>query len=1042
MALPAAAQTASSSSSTTKVEVTGVVTDEKGNPLIGVSVAAKNQSGLGANTDVNGQYRIKTTLYSTLIFSYLGFETQEVLVKEVTTINVVLKEHEVSVTEEIVITAAGAQKKETLTGAITTIDMKTLRIPTANITNALAGNVAGIISMQTSGEPGSNASEFWIRGVSTFGAGDGALVLVDGFERPFNELNAEDIESISVLKDASATAIYGSRGANGVLLVTTKRGESGKINISTKAEYSYNTRTRTPEFVDGYTYATLANEARLTRNQEALYTPTELDIIKYNLDPDVLPNVDWKDVLLRDGASIYRANINIDGGGATTRYFVSGSFLNEEGMYKSDAALKDYKTNANLNRWNYRANVDIDITPTTVLRTGVGGFFESQNKAGLAGDIWGSIGGFTPNSTPVIYSDGRIPAMGTGGFTNPWTLAAETGYREFWRSKVETNITLDQDFKFITEGLRFTGRFAFDSDNKNNIWHQMWPEQYRAARRRNPDGSLNYQRVSTEQQMIQVSESWGERIFNLEAELHYNRRFLEHHNVSSMVKYSQREQVETSNVGEDIKRGIPRRSQSLAGRVMYDLMGRYLVEFNGGYTGSEVFKTGYQFGFFPAISGGWNISEEPWLKPYLSWLYLKVRYSYGKVGNEKIADDRFPYIEKIGEMRDGEGNVTADYDFGDVNNVNSYVARRYTTVAPQSLSWEISTKHNFGVDLRLFGEKFSGTIDVFKDVRSDIYMHRTKLSSMVGITNEPWANVGKMENRGFDGQLNVIQRVGEVDFTLRGNITYTHNKVLEYDEEANTLAYKMTQGYRWNQAKGLIALGLFEDFDDIRNSPTQKFGDYLPGDIKYKDVNGDGIVDDNDIVAIGATRVPNLVYGAGLSVMWKGIDFNIHFQGAGKSSYFLNGFGVRPFVDGEWGNILSIVGDPNNRWISREISGTPETERADARFPRLSYTELQWAGDMSKYSRLITSGTDNNYRGSTFWLTNGAYLRFKTLEVGYTIPKQMSTKAHINNLRIFFIGTNLFVWDSLKLWDPELASGDGMKYPLAKTFTFGISIKM
>ncbi|MDR3184683.1 MAG: TonB-dependent receptor [Prevotellaceae bacterium] len=1030
--IPAVAQTADN----TKVEITGAVTDEKGEPLIGVNVTVKNQPGLGTTTNVSGQYRITTGLYTTLLFSYLGFEPQEVLVKDVTTINIVMKEHEASVLDEIVITAVGAQKKETLSGAITTVDIKTLKAPTANITNALAGNVAGIISMQTSGEPGANASEFWIRGISTFGAGSSALILVDGFERPFNEINVEDIESFSVLKDASATAIYGARGANGVVLVTTKRGGSGKININSKAEYSYNTRTRTPEFVDGYTYATMANEARITRNLEPLYTATELDILRYNLDPDVYPNVNWKDLLLRDGASVYRASINMDGGGATARYYVSGSFLEEEGMYKSNESLKDFKTNANLQRWNYRSNIDIDITPTTVLRLGVSGFFEKKNQAGLNDDLWNSIGGTTPIASPVMYSNGRVPSMGKNEYVNPWVIATQTGYKEFWRSKAETNITLEQDFRFITEGLRFVGRFAFDSDSKNNILHAMLPELWTAERRRNPDGSLTFNRVATEQLMTQSSDSWGERIFNLEAELHYSRRFLEHHNMSAMLKYTQREQVETSNVGDDIKRGIPHRNQSLAGRVTYDLFSRYFIEFNGGYSGSEVFKSGYQFGFFPAISGGWNISEEPWLKPHTPWLdMLKIRYSYGQVGNEKINDVRFPYVEEIEETETG-------YDFGDNNNTNPFTGLHYKTVAAESLTWEVSTKHNLGIDIHLFGDKFSGTIDIYKDVRSSIYMERKNLSKMVGITSTPWANVGKMENRGFDGQFNFSNRFGEVEFTLRGNITYTHNKVLEYDEEANALPYKMTQGYRWEQAKGLIALGLFKDFDDIRNSPAQKFGEYLPGDIKYKDVNGDGIIDNNDIVAIGATRVPSLVYGTGLSVLWKGFDFNVHFQGAGKSAYFIGGYGVYPFTDGEWGNVLSVAGDPNNRWISREISGTPDTERADAQFPRLSYSSLQWNKERDGYARVVSSGISNNYRNSTFWLRNGAYLRFKTLEIGYTVPKAITNKAHMNTVRVFFIGTNLFVWDSLKLWDPELGSGDGLKYPLAKTFTFGLTLNM
>ncbi|MDR3184106.1 MAG: TonB-dependent receptor [Prevotellaceae bacterium] len=1043
-----------------KMEITGTVTDTQGEPLIGVSVVVKNKAGLGTATGVDGSYRITVEQYNTLVFSYLGFETQEFLIKDVTRIDVVMKESVSTVLDEVVITATGTQKKATLTGAITTVDLKTIKVPTANITNALAGNVAGIISMQTSGEPGSNASEFWIRGISTFGAGASALVLVDGFERPFNELNVEDIESFSVLKDASATAIYGARGANGVLLVTTKKGNSGKININVKAEYGYGMRTRTPEFVDGYTYAGLVNEARLTRNQEPVYTPAELEIIKYNLDPDVYPNVDWMDVLLRDGTNIYRASVNLDGGGPTARYFVSASFLDEGGIYKTDETLKDYNTNANLQRWNYRSNVDIDITPTTVLRTGVSGFLEKQNKAGVQGQIewlnptinhiWSSLVATTPVAVPVMYSNGRIPAMGgtTAGrrYSNPWTMATQTGYSEYWRSKVETNVTLEQDFKFITEGLRFVGRFAFDSDSKNSIFHIKFPEEWQTGRRRNVDGSLTWRRYSTEIQMTQSADSWSERVFNLEGELHYARGFADIHNITAMVKYAQRERKETLNTGTDMVRGVPHRNQSLAGRFTYDLFGRYFVEFNGGYSGSEVFKTGHQFGFFPAISGGWNISEEPWLKPHTPWLDLfKVRYSYGKVGNEKIqlpdgTEIRFPYVETISGTDGGAG-----YQFADYGDAYWFDGRHYTAVASDVLTWEVSTKHNLGFDIHLFGDKFSGTIDIYRDVRSSIYMQRQHLPEMAGLTNQPWANVGKMENRGFDGQFNAMHRLGDVEFTLRGNITYTHNKVIEYDEEANALPYKMTQGYRWQQAKGLIALGLFKDYDDIRNSPRQTYGEYMPGDIKYKDVNGDGLIDDNDIVAVGASRVPSLIYGMGLSVMWKGFDFNIHFQGAGKSAYFLNGFGVYPFVEGGIGNILSLVGDPNNRWISREISGTPDTERTDAMFPRLSYSQIEWLAAGDAYVGGTQSpgiGHRNNYRASTFWLRDGAYLRLKTLEIGYTIPKAITNKAHMNTVRLYFIGTNLLLWDSLKVWDPELASGHGMNYPLAKTLTFGLTINM
>ena len=453
------------------IVVTGVVTDAQKEPLVGVNVTVKDVPGLGAITDINGKYKIAIEPYQRLIFSYVGFDKVEVLIKEQRVVNVTMKESAASSLDEVVITGTGVQKKLTVTGAITTVNVSDL-MHTANgsVVNALAGNVAGVLAMQTSGQPGRNTSEFWIRGISTFGASTSALVLVDGFERDLDDVNIEDIEDFSVLKDASATAIYGSRGANGVVLITTKHGKPGKINIDAKVETSYNTRTITPEFVDGYTYASMMNESRITRNQEPIYQQDELNILRMGLDPDLYPNVDWKDLLLKDGAMTYRANLNMNGGGSTARYFVSLSYLKEDGMYKTDETLrKDYNTNANANTWNYRLNTDIDITKTTLLKVGVSGSLKKYNEPGLSGDVWKSLMYQNPISVPVMYSNGYVPAYGTGERTNPWVLATQTGYKEHWENTIQTNITLEQKLDFITQGLKFIGRFGFDTWNKNNI---------------------------------------------------------------------------------------------------------------------------------------------------------------------------------------------------------------------------------------------------------------------------------------------------------------------------------------------------------------------------------------------------------------------------------------------------------------------------------------------------------------------------------------------------------------------------------------------
>lgn len=1004
------------------IVVTGVVTDAQKEPLIGVNVAVKDVPGLGAITDINGKYKISIEPYQRLIFSYVGFDKVEVLIKEQRVVNVSMKESAASSLDEVVITGTGVQKKLTVTGAITTVNVSDLtHTANGNVVNALAGNVAGVLAMQTSGQPGRNTSEFWIRGISTFGASTSALVLVDGFERDLDDVNIEDIESFSVLKDASATAIYGSRGANGVVLITTKHGKAGKINIDAKVETSYNTRTITPKFVDGYTYATMMNEARITRNQEPIYQQDELDLLRMGLDPDLYPNVDWTDLLLKDGAMTYRANVNMNGGGSTARYFVSLSYLKEDGMYKTDETLrKDYNTNANANTWNYRLNTDIDITKTTLLKVGVSGSLKKYNEPGLSGDVWKSLMYQNPISVPVMYSNGYVPAYGTGDRTNPWVLATQTGYKEHWENTIQSNLTLEQKLDFITQGLKFVGRFGFDTWNKNNIDRIKWPEQYKAQRFRDENGNLVFDRVTEEQKMKQTSSAEGNRNEIFEAELHYDRGFKEHH-VGGLLKFNQDSKVFTVGTGEDIKKGIARRHLGLAGRVSYNWNYRYFVDFNFGYNGSENFADGHRFVFFPAVSAAWNVAEEPIIKKNLKWMNMfKIRYSFGKVGNDvlKIGDDeyRFPYLYTIG---DGSGYTWADYNYN-----NSYSGKRYTDLASNYATWEIATKHDLGVDLALFNDKFTATVDYFHEQREGIWMERKYLPSIVGLGSNPRANVGKVLSEGFDGNFAFREKINKVDITVRGNITYSQNTILEKDEENNVYPYQMERDYRVNQAKGLIALGLFKDYDDIRNSPKQEFGTVQPGDIKYKDVNGDGVVNDGDKVAIGATTKPNMIYGFGISASWKGLDVNVHFQGAGKTSFFIEGATVHAFSAGEWGNILSDVAN-SNRWIDHEISGTMATENPNASYPRLSY-----------------GGNSNNYRQSTFWLRNGSYLRLKTLELGYSIPKPLVNKIRFNNIRLFLRGSNLLTFSSFKLWDPELGSSTGTEYPLAKSLTLGLSVNL
>ena len=1005
-----------------QLNISGTVTDAAGEALIGVSVTVKDAKGLGTITNIDGKYNIKILQYQTLVFSYIGYKPVSVLVKgDKKVIDVQMSEEKTNAIDEVVVTGLGTQKKLTVTGAITNVDVSQMKqFPSSNFTNALAGNVPGIIAMQSSGQPGKSTSRFWVRGISTFGASASAMILVDGFERNnIDDLNIEDIESFSVLKDASATAIYGSKGANGVILITTKHGKAGKININVKGEASYNTRTITPKFIDAPTYANLLNEARVTRNLAPQYQPEELALIRSGLDPDFYPNVDWSKLLLKNGAMSYRADLSMSGGGNTARYFVSLSYVEDQGMYNTDETLrKKYDTNANYKRWNYRMNVDIDVTPTTIIKLGVSGNLNKRNSPGLGDQyLWSELFGFNALSSPVLYSNGYVPAYGNNIHQmNPWVSSTRTGYNEEWDNNIQTNVTVEQKLDFITKGLSFTGRFGYDTYNSNHIYYRLWPAMYR-ANSRDSQGNIIWDKLFEETSMSQKSGGDGSRHEFLEALLRWDRTFDKLHNFSAVSRFTQDERIQTRNIGTDIKNSVSKRNQGLAGQLTYNYALRYFIDFNFGYNGSENFADHHRYGFFPAFSLAWNVAEEPLVKKALPWLNMfKLRYSWGKVGNDNMG--RFPYLYTL----DYTPNI--GYNWGSNLTSGTIPGIHYTQMASPNVTWEVARKTDFGFDFVAFDNKFSLTMDYFHEKRTGIFIQRMFLPDITGLESYPWANVGAVKSKGFDGNFQYKDHIGEINWTVRGNITYSKNTILERDEENNVYAYQYGKGYRVNQQRGLIALGLFRDYDDIRNSPKQSWGTVQPGDIKYKDVNGDGIVDDGDRVAIGATDTPSLIYGLGASVSWRGFDLNLHFQGAGKYTFLINSGAVNAFRDGRWGNILQGITD--NRWISSDISGTKETENPNAPYPRLSYG----------YNL-------NNQQSSSFWLRNGRFLRLKNLDIGYTLPKPMVNTIHLESVRIYISGQNLITWSPFKLWDPELDSRQrGQIYPITRSFTAGIQISL
>lgn len=1016
--------------SVAKVYRGNITSSVDGEPLTGAAISVTGTK-IGTTADIDGNWELNIPSDAkTVSVIFVGMQPLEILVKNLNPNWNELKMDEVKNSlNEVVVTGMGTRKKITVTGAVTNVDVSDMKhLSTSNLSNALAGNVAGVMAMQTSGQPGKNKSEFWIRGISTFGASKSAYILVDGFEREnIDDLNIEDIETFTVLKDASATAIYGSKGANGVVLITTKHGKDGKINVNVKVESAYNSRTKTPEFVDGVTYANLLNEANITRAKGTYFTPTEIELFKNGLDPDLYPNVNWKDLILKDGAMSYRANVNISGGGSRARYYASMSYVTDEGMYKTDSAIKDkYDTNANYNRWNYRVNLDITATPTTIIRIGTSGDLSTRNAPGQGDvDLWNSLFGYNAILTPVLYSNGYVPMINMGRDqtrTNPWVMTTQTGYLTEWNNNLQNNISLEQDLRFITDGLRFTGRVGYDTYNYSQIKHYQQPDRWYVNGRDKATGDLIFDKIFDMEPMKQSSDNNGSRRVFLDFLLNYDHRFGKN-GVGANVKYTYDSFTTTQNIGDDIKNSVAKKNMAVAAQVLYNYDYRYFADVNFGYNGSENFADHHRWGFFPAFSLGWNLSSEKFMEWATQLNQFKIRYSWGKVGNDAMAV-RFPYLYTIDYSGD---NV---YNFGTVQaptNGNWQHGMHYTALASNNVTWEVSTKQDVGFDLSMFNDRFSLTADYFHEKRTGIYMLRNFIPGSLGLESSPWANVGAVKSEGVDGNFRFTDRFDDVTLTIRGNITYSKNTILDYDIENVTYPYQLHTGYRVGQIYGLVSEGLFADYDDIRSHPKQQYGEVMPGDIKYKDINGDGVVNDDDQVAIGSTDHPNLIYGFGASVQWRGFDFNLLFQGAGKQTVMMNGKSIWAFSQDRYGQIFGdLVAD---RWIDKDTAdqlGIQSNENPNASYPRLVY--------------LQSYAAHNNYRPSTYWARSMSYLRLKNLEIGYSLPQRVLESLRMTSVRFYFQATNLLTFSDFKLWDPEMGSTNGEAYPLTKSFTLGLTV--
>lgn len=993
-----------------EIVVSGTVVDDSGITLPSVNIYLKDRPGVGFASDIDGKFTIRGSKNDIVVFSFIGYENYEyVLTQNIKDLKVEMKASSILL-EEAVIVGMGTQRKVSVVGAITSVDVGQLQVPATSMNNLLGGRVPGVIAVQNSGEPGKNIADFWIRGIGTFGANSGALVLIDGLEGNLNQIDPADIESFSILKDASATAVYGVRGANGVVLVTTKRGVEQKLQITARANFTVSYLNKMPEYLGAYDYAKLANEASVVSGQAPRYTSQEMQIIKNNLDPDIYPDVNWQDEILKRTSLQQTYYLSARGGGSIARYFISLGMSNESSAYKQDQASK-YKTNVGYNTYNYRSNLDVNVTKTTSVYLGLDGYISVNNMPGMANTdwLWSSQAKLTPLTVPTRYSNGLFPAYGQEDEISPYILLNHTGMSSKSEYKNMVTIAVNQDLSFITPGLKLKIQGALDNRSYVTEKREKMMDLYNAMGRNAKGELIMVKKVNAyDTKYSSIEQQW--RKYHFEGNLNYERVFNKDHRTSALLYYymsSEGYTGETTSMA-----AIPKRYQGISSRLTYGYKDTYMIDVNFGYTGSENFRKGEQFGFFPAIALGWIPTNYKWVKDKLPFLsYLKVRASYGTVGNDRISNDRFPYLTII--------NSNAAGGWGG----NGLIE---TVVGADNLAWEKSTKADIGLEGKFLNDRLEFVVDIFNDKRNGIFQKRTQLPNYVGAMQMPYSNVGSMRSYGSDGNISYLQTFGkDFSMSIRGNFTYSNNKVLHWEQPFQKYDYLSNTDKPYNVSRGFIALGLFKDEQDVKNSATQ-FGNVRPGDIKYKDVTGDGKITDDDRVPLSYSPIPRLMYGFGGEFRYKNISLGLLFKGTGKTNFFLNnnGYGYIPFYEGALGNVLSIAGKQENRWTPASYSGDSSTENPNARFPRLSYGH-----------------NENNSKYSSFWLADSRYLRLQEVTLSYNFKhKALKNYLGISSLDLQLIGYNLAVWDKVKLWDPELANSNGYAYPIPMRFAFQLYV--
>ena len=993
-----------------------VISSADNQPIVGANIYVEG-TNVGTTTDAGGNYKLTVPASAkTVTVSFLGYDTKKISVRDIHLFKLITLADASNKLEDVVVVGFGVQKKESLVGAVQSVKPSDLQTSSSNLSTSFSGKIAGVIAVQKSGEPGADGANFWIRGISTFGSGQSPLLILDGVEitnQMLNNIPPETIESFSVLKDATATALYGSRGANGVMIITTKNGrDSEKMTINLRAEFGASAPTRAPKVADGITYMETFNEARTTRGEKPYYSNEKIMGTKLGLDPYVYPNVDWYDMLFKDCTFNQNFNFNMTGGAKKIDYFLNASVYNENGIMRKPEASK-FDTNINAQKYLFQANVSADATKTTRVSLKMNTQLHYrhapiQSVSDLFAYAMTGMPCEFPATLPGEESDtfvrfGTNNAWNSGFFTNPYAQLCR-GYGDQFRGHFTSALTVNQNLDFITKGLSATGMATFYNRVYSAVYRSFTPFMYQLTDYNIDEaGNYSYTSNSTNTGTTYLGTTRGKdgyRELAFQAKIDYARTFGKH-DVGATIVYMQKER--NMNISDEQEyAALPYRQQGLAGRVTYGFDKRYLFEANFGYNGSENFAAGKRFGFFPSVAVGWVISNEPFWKGIKEQVNLfKLRASYGLVGNDVISKDyadRFPYLTTV-DM--GQG-----YDVYIGNNFERKYGPILSVYGNPNATWEESRKLDIGVEIGLF-DSLNIIFDWFKEKRSGIFMQRTSLPSTFGMSGiTPWANIGKVDNSGVDISVDYNKAFSkDLILSLRGTFTYAHNEIVEMDEPKYKWAYQYKAGHPINSIQCLIAEGLFRDEEEIASSPSQDIYattyPIRPGDVKYRDLNDDKIIDDNDMCWTGNPTVPEIIYGFGFSLKYKGFDCSAFFQGQGKVSILM--YNYHPFAT------AATPGSGLMQWIADE-HWSEDDPNPKALYPRLSPL---W--------------NNNNTKASTLYVRNGKMLRLKTAEIGYTYKK----------MRVYVSGTNLLTFAPFKYWDPEKGSGNGLGYPLQRTYNLG-----